>query len=156
MAEPTTPRQQAVEWVAAVLDEVLATAGLVVSDVSGGLKEPMDAAERGMTLCLIPEEEDQRRQWAFNALAEYQVLLRAKAKVAARFDLTTSRGGYRLSQSLPGINELIADARERAITFAGQAAVDGVVAGGASGSSGVTEIEMDWSSSDGWDSEYAR
>lgn len=157
-------REDAVLYVAAVLSAPLATAGLprrnpdetvIPLDTSGSLMEPLDAAEAAMELVTIPLTDAAGIEAAYMALVRYHVLLRIRDEIAPRFPVSISGDTYGLDKSLPGIREMIAEAREAAIFLAGAAAVAGGAGAAAITSGpGIGTIEMDWSGGDPVADEY--
>lgn len=139
-------RLDVLPYLGAILDDVLADAGIAVEDAASNLKEPLDAAEAGMAFTDLDLTDDAGREAAFFALAEYQTLLRVKRKIAMRFDIGTGGDSYALSQPLKQIDSLIATAKERAIALAGLAAVNGAPDPNAANETGVgAGIDLDWS-----------
>lgn len=150
-----TQRSNATEYLAVVLDDVLATAGmgrdatgtpLVNLDVLGQLKEPLDATDRAMAFVTTPETDAIGREAAYTALAEYFTLLRARKKIALRFPVNVGGDAFGLDKSLIGINVLIEAAYAEAVQMAGLIAVSGGIGADATTSGpGIGGIELDWS-----------
>lgn len=141
-----TQRENATEYLAVVLDDVLATAGMPPQDIPAGLGIPLDATDRAMAFVTTPETDVVGREAAYTALAEYFTLLRVRRKIALRFDVSTGGDSYRLSQSQAQIGQLIEEARLRAVFLAGTQAVEGGIGADAIASGpGIGGIELDWS-----------
>lgn len=148
-------RSDAASYLAVMLDDLLATAGMTGDDDAPNLGFPLDAADRGMTRVAIPETDVAARESAYTALARYHVLLRIRDKVAGRFSVSTGGDTYQLQQSLAGVEKLLAEARTDALYLAGTAAVlGGTGADVVPAAAGIGAIELDWSGGDVVADEY--
>ncbi len=113
-------RAEIVTLLGAWYSELLADAGLLPADSSGNLKQPVDAALRGLGIATaslataVPDDDV-----GFFAQAEYHTLRRIVRVLATRFDVTTGGDSYRLRQSFENATALLAEAEAAVLAMFG-------------------------------------
>ncbi len=113
-------RAEVAAQVAIRLSAQLADAGLAATDVTNGLKEPIDDALRSLGYAeadlatAAPSDAP-----GFILMAKYHTLRLVLEKVADRFDVTTGGDSYRLNQVIANLEKLLARAEADVIRWFG-------------------------------------